>query len=325
MTDQAPLTLENAAFRFNEAANNVPEAPKFEGTGIVICAGGPFVPSAYVGVRLLRRLGVTLPIEIWHAGEDEVPGWARRALSPWDVTFHDVMRFYPERPQKELRGWPIKPAALLNSRLRHTLFLDADCFPLRNLQFLFETAEYQRLGAMFWPDNKRYKMIESGTIWGLTGLSYRSDNEFETGVFVLDKQRCWRELFLAQWMNAHSSFWYDHVMGDKDTFYLAWRKLETENFLGPPCKRYNAVMTRHFWKDGTPLVDHRTGASKYGLPKKKGPFRVHLTPDKYRPSKKNVYDELVQRFVVRDFALHARFLEELGEIHDYHRRLEGSP
>jgi hypothetical protein len=312
------ITLDNAAQLFDDAARNVPDPPRFEGTGIVICAGGPFVPSAYVGVRLLRRLGVTLPIEIWHAGPDEIPGWARRALGPWDVTLHDVMPFYPDRPQKELRGWPIKPAALLMSKLRHTLFLDADCFALRNLRFLFDSDEYRKHGAMFWPDNRHYKMVPDGAIWKATGLAYQGDTEFETGIFVLDKERRWKELYLTQWMNQRSKFWYDHVMGDKDTFYLAWRKLGTERFLGPPCKRYGGVMTRHFWKDGTPLVDHRTGASKYDLPKRRGPFRLHLKPQHYRSTQKNIYDEVMQRFIVRDFDLHTQFLEELGSIHDFH-------
>jgi Mannosyltransferase putative len=314
----SPITFENARERFEVASCNIPEAPAFEGSGVVICAGGPYVPSAYVVVRLLRRLGVRLPIEIWHVGENEIPEWARRAFAPWDVDFHDVMLFYPNRPQSELQGWPIKTAALVNSKLRHTLFLDADCFPLRNPEFLFSSDEYKRLGALFWPDTKYHKMIEGAAIWSLTGLAYQGDKEFDAGIFVIDKQRCWRELCLAQWMNTQCSFWYDYVLGDKDTFYLAWRKLGAKFFLGPPGKRYYVVATRLFWKDGMPLVDHRAGTSKYGLPRRLGPFRIHLTPS-YRPTTKNVYDELIQRFIVRDFALHVRFLEELGEVHDYHR------
>ena len=314
----SPITNENARERFEEAVSAMPAAPAFEGTGIVICAGGTFVPSAYVVVRLLRYFAVQLPIEIWHAGDDEIPGWARGAFESLNVTFHDIMRFYPGRAQKELRGWPIKPAALVNSKFRHTLFLDADCFPLRNPQFLFSSDEYKRFGALFWPDSKHFKMVEDGTIWALTGLSYRGDREFETGLFAIDKERCWRELWLAEWLNSHANFWYNHVMGDKDTFYLAWRKLGTEYFLGPPCKRYSAIMTRHFWKDGVPLVDHRTGASKYRIPKPVGIFHIYLTPYKYRSTLRNIYDELLQRVVVRDFALHAGFLQELAELQEWY-------
>jgi hypothetical protein len=303
----APLSLANAREHFERIAQRIPEAPNLEGSGVVICAGGPFVPSAYVVVRLLRDFGSMLPIEIWHAGADEIPAWAVHAFAPFGVTFHDVTVFYPDRPQKEFRGFPIKPAALTSSKLRHTLFLDADCFPLLNPEFLFASHEYEATGAMFWPDNKHYKMVEDGAIWGLTGLDYRGDPEFDTGIFAIDKRRCWRELCLAQWMNANSRFWYDYVMGDKDTFYVAWRKLNAPYFVGPPCRRFSALITRHFWKDGTPVVDHRCGTSKYALPR----WGVHLSPYQLRPTIKNIYDELMQRFVVRNFRRHVRYLRDL--------------
>jgi hypothetical protein len=279
-----------------------------------MCAGGPFVPSAYVGVRLLRRLGVTLPIEMWHAGADEIPEWARSALAPWGVRFRDVMPFTPTHTVEQMRGWPIKSAALLHSEFRHVLFLDADCFALRSPQFLLDTAEYRDTGALFWPDSRFHKMVEGGSVWQMTGLPWRGETEFETGIVLLDKQRCWRELCLANWMNAHADFWYAHVMGDKDTFYLAWRKLGSPYFLAPPCRRHGAVVTRHFWTDGQPLADHRTGASKYCLPTRRGPFTVHLTPYRWRSGLKNVYDELMQRFLVSGFREHTAYLRELAAL-----------
>lgn len=315
-SDPNLLTFESARERFDEAARaNVPEA-HLEGRGILMAAGGPFVPSAYVVVRLLRRLNATLPIEVWHAGPDEIPKWGRRALEAWGVTLHDVMPFCPGRSLSEMQGWPIKAAALRHTALREVLFLDADCFPLRNPEFLFETREFAESRAVFWPDSRFHRMVAGAPIWELTGMPFRGDTEFETGIFVIDKKSCWRELCLMQWMNEHSSFWYQHVLGDKDTFYLAWRKLDRRFFLAPPCERYRAIITRHYWTDGLPIADHRTGASKYALPRRKGPFTLHLAPYKWRPTVKNVYDELMQRFFVRDFALHGRFLDELKELHD---------
>ncbi len=309
------ITLATARAAFEAAAANIPPAPPYSGSGIVICAGGPFVPSAYTVVRLLRDKGVTLPIEIWYAGPDEMPDWAAMAFEPWNVALNDVTPYYPGRPVKELRGWPIKPAALMSSRFRHVLFLDADCFPLRDLSFILESKEYESHGALFWPDNKHYKMTEEGTIWDLTGIAYRGDTEFETGIFALDKVRHWRSFYMTQWLNNHSTFWYDHVMGDKDTFYLGLRAFDAPYLLAPPCKRYNAIVTRHFWHDGTPLVDHRTGTSKYSLPRRKGPVSLYLAPYKHRSQKKNIYDELMQRFIIREFRQHIVFLRELGDVH----------
>jgi hypothetical protein len=307
------LTEDNALLRFEEAAQSKTPVPSLSGRGILITAGGPFVPSAYVAVRLLRRLGATLPIEIWHAGDDEIPPWARRAFEPCGVSLHDVMPYSEGRPLSEMRGWPIKPAALIHSTLRDVLFLDADCFPLRNPEFLFDSVQFREHRALFWPDNRSHRMVDGAPIWRHTGMPFRADPEFETGIFLIDKHDCWEELCLAQWMNANSSFWYRYVLGDKDTFYLAWRKRERSYFMAPACKRYGAVVTRHYWADGKPIADHRTGASKYSLPQRWGPFAVHLAPYQWRGTAKNVYDECVQRFFVKDFSLHVRLLDELKE------------
>jgi hypothetical protein len=316
MSDEIPLTTANALEKLTEAVEQIPTAPSFSGNGIVIAAGGPYVPSAYVVIRMLRELGTKLPIEIWYAGGDEIPAWAKPAFEAWDVTLHDVMDFCPGRSLAQMRGWPIKPAAIMHSGLRNVLFIDADCFPLRNPEFLFKSPEFHKYAAVFWPDYVFHRMVEGSAIWTLTGLAHRGDTEFESGLVLVDKQSCWRELCLSDWFNAHSGFWYNYVLGDKDTYYLSWRKLGRDYCLAPPCKRYRAIVQRHYWTDGAPLADHRTGTSKYRLPVRKGPFPIHLTPYHWRPLWKNVMDELLQRFVVKNFTRHTGYLAELKKIHD---------
>jgi hypothetical protein len=180
------------------------------------------------------------------------------------------------------------------------------------VEFLFSSVEYKLLGALFWPDHKRHKLLEDAKIWDLIGLGYQGDAEFDSGLFAIDKHQCWRELSLAHWMNVHSRFWYDYMLGDKDTFYIAWRKLGTKYFLGPPCTRYKCVVTRHFWRGGIPLADHRTGRGKYAVPKRVGPFHTHLAACRFGEAAKDIYDEIMQRFMVRHFTLHVHYLRELA-------------
>jgi putative mannosyltransferase len=310
------LTDANAAIELDKAAQVLDPRPEFSGRGIVIAAGGPYLPSAYLTVRLLRHFGCRLPIEIWHAGRKETTPWVNEAFDPWRVTFHDVMHHCPDRALEQMRGWPIKSAALVYTGLRETLFIDADCFPLRNLEFLFETAEFKNYRAVFWPDHKHHRLVENSQIWKLTGLNYRGDTELETGLIVLDKSDCWQQLCLTEWMNARSDFWYQHTIGDKDTFYLAWRKLDRPYFLAPACQRLRLFATRHFWAD-EPVAEHRTGASKYGLPRKLGPFRRYLIPHKWRSTTRNLVDELFQRIVINNFGLHAAWLIELKQISEH--------
>ena len=42
---------------------------------------------------------------------------------------------------------------------------------------------------------------------------------------VIDKRRCWRALQLTMFFNKHSSFFYRWLLGDKDTFHMAWRRV----------------------------------------------------------------------------------------------------
>ena len=303
----------NAAILFAQHAEApAPERRQFSGKGIVICAGVNYLESAYVVVRLLRHFGTALPIEIWHAGEDEIPPWARPAFMEHDVTFCDIMKYCPARPLKQMRGFPIKTAALLNTRFREVMLIDADCFPVCNLDFLFQSPEYKHYRAVFFPDSKRHLLLKDKHIWSLVGMPYTGDTEFETGLLLFDKVSCWKEINLAEWMNSGSAFWYQHVLGDKDTFYLAWRKCNRPYFLAPDCFRVKTVLTRHYWTGGRHLADHRTGTSKYALPYRKGPITSYLSPYKGRPAYKDLIDECLQRLVNSNYRLHTKFLCELN-------------
>ncbi len=306
------INEDNAAELFAQQANApAPELGNFSGRGFVLCAGGPYLESAYVVVRLLRHYGATLPIEVWHAGEDEIPAWARPAFVEHGVTLHDIMDYCQNRPLKQMRGFPIKTAAILNTRLREVMFIDADCFPVRNLEFLFETQEFKDNKAIFFPDYQRHLLLPDKPVWDHVDMPYKGDTEFETGLLLFDKIACWKALNLAEWMNLGSEFWYQHAMGDKDTFYLAWRKVNQSYFLAPDCVRIPTVLSRHYWTGKKHLADHRTGTSKYTVPYKKGIFKSYLAPYKGRPLYKDFIDEFLQRFVNSNYSLHTQFLDNL--------------
>ena len=105
-------------------------------------------------------------------------------------------------------------------------------------------------------------------------------------------------------------------MGYKDTFYLAWRKLNQSYFLAPNCSRIPTVLSRHYWTGRKHLVDHRTGTSKYTVPYKKGIFKSYLSPYKGRPLYKDFIDEFLQRFVNNNYGLHTKFLDNLKTYKD---------
>src|SRR5207253_2391474 len=113
--------------------------------------------------------------------------------------------------------------AILHSRFKEVLLLDADNVCVTNPASLFDSTEFQAEGAIFWPDVGRLRT--SRLLWEACGLRYGDQPEFEAGQLLVDKERCWRALNLTMWLNEHSYFTYKYIWGDKETFQIAFRKL----------------------------------------------------------------------------------------------------
>ena len=195
------------------------------GRGIVICAGGStYLANAWVAVNMLRHLGCSLPIQIWHRGSREITGHIKNLFVPLGVEFVDTFEVKKMHPVRISGGWEIKPCAILHCPFKEVLLLDADNIPVVNPEFLFDTPEYLEAGAIFWPDYGR--LLPNRKIWEICGVPYRNEPEFESGQIVVDKEKSWAALNLAMWYNEHSYFYYKHIHGDKETFHMAFRKAE---------------------------------------------------------------------------------------------------
>lgn len=238
---------------------NIPTYPnRFRERGIIICAGGTrLFACAWVCIRMLRRLGCSLPIQIWHLGKGEIDKQMQQLVAPYGVECVDAMEVRKEFPVRRLFGWEVKPYAILNCSFKEVLFLDADNIPVVNPEFLFEIPQFERAGALFWPDFGRLK--RSRPIWNICGIPYRDEPEFESGQIVVDKEKCWRALCLAMWYNEHSDFYYKHVHGDKETFHMAFRKLG-QLFEMPtrPVQALYATLCQHDF-EGRRIFQHRNG------------------------------------------------------------------
>jgi hypothetical protein len=156
----------------------------------------------------------------------------------------DALEVRKAHPVRTLGGWELKPFAILHCSFQHVLLLDADNTCLVDPSFLFETDQYAQSGAIFWPD---YRSLAPGrSIWHLCGVSFREEPEFETGQIVIDKKRCWKSLNLTMWMNENSDFFYQHIHGDKDTFHMAFRKLNAPYVMpSTPIHSLQGVMCQH--------------------------------------------------------------------------------
>jgi hypothetical protein len=254
------LTEQNARQKADQFLQSVPPFPQDEcsGRGIVICGGGPrYFPGAWVCIRMLRELGCTLPIELWSLGRYEMDQAMASLVAPYGVRCIDGSEVRRQHPVRILNGWELKPFAILHSGFEEVLLLDADNTSAANPQPLFDAEEYQRTGAVFWPDFNRLTVDRS--IWRICGVLYRDEPEFETGQILVNKRQCWKTLQLTMHLNAHSDFYYRHVHGDKETFHMAWRMLDQPYVMVPtPIHKLTGTMCQHDFA-GQRIFQHRNG------------------------------------------------------------------
>ena len=197
---------------------------RYHGRGIVICAGGQtYFTNAWIAISLLRHVGCRLPIQLWYLGRDELDPYMEELIRPLGVECVDAHAMRAVHEARILRGWEVKIFAILHSPFREVMLLDADNFVAANPEFLFDSWEYRRTGALFWPDTGR--MNPDSEAWKIFGVGFEDEPEFESGQIVVNKETCWAALCLTKHYNDHSDFYYRHVHGDKETFHFAFRKV----------------------------------------------------------------------------------------------------
>jgi len=197
--------------------------------GIVIGAGGAkYFGCGFACFYILRKLGCQLPVEFWYLDEYEMDNNMKKMCDTFGIKYVNAVKYCEEHNIKPriLNGWELKPLSTLHSSFKEVLYLDADNIPSKDPTYLFDHPQYRELGAIFWPDlppNKRKEWLPA-ICWENVGLEYRDEVDFETGQYMVNKEKCLKELSIAMWMNEHSDWFYKFVYGDKSTFHLAWRK-----------------------------------------------------------------------------------------------------
>lgn len=243
-----------------ERRDDAPPPPAFKHKrGIVICGGGwRFFPSVYVTVRMIRRSGCELPIQVWYLGDKrEFDPRMLQCLQDYNVGWICANSFVRENhiPARILGGWECKPLAAAYCEYETVISLDADSYPAYNPETFLDHPEFQRVGAAFWPDNGQ--QLEPGQ-WERFGLAHHVEPAWESGQFIVDKSRHWRPLWLTWWMNQRSDYVYKHLYGDKDTFHLCWRLCGHEVCVPGNAAGWHvaAFLQRDF--NGRTLFVHRT-------------------------------------------------------------------
>ena len=201
--------------------------------GIVIGTGGAkFFSCAFAAFYTLKRLKCKIPIEFWYLGEFEMDDNMREICEVHNITCINAEEFCKNKGinLRILSGWELKTIATLYSDFKEVMYLDADNIPAVDPSYLFEDPRYKEKGAIFWPDLPPCDRPEwlLPVCWHNINMEYQAEVDFESGQYLINKEKCYKEIYITNWMNQHSDWFYKFVFGDKSTFHLAWRKCGTD-------------------------------------------------------------------------------------------------
>jgi alpha 1,2-mannosyltransferase len=224
---------------------------------------------ALVNINILRQLGCSLPIELWHFPDERIVRLAAKDFIKWGVTLRTI-------PWQTSR-YTSKPYAILHSVFDELMVLDADNTPIRNPEYLFDSKEYNETGAIFWPD---FNKADNPETWRQLGNCKQGDFWQQESGQILINRDIHKDAIAKMWEYNENYASIKHLLwvpgGDKDTYQLAWRFVNApytmvETFPGSCGKiidgQYSSnTMVQHDLS-GSPLFMHKN-ASKWHVLRK---------------------------------------------------------
>ena len=276
--------------------------------GIVTTAGGRYLPVVVISIRMLRRTTCTLPIEVFLLSNDEYESYACETILPSlgakCIVLDDILR--SAALSSDTSRFALKSYALAFSSFEDNLFLDADCFPLRDPELLLTSDPYASKGLITWPDfwrstiSPQYFEIAS---LAPTDPSLRPSTE--AGEMIISKKIHEKTLALALYYNIYGTDYFYPLLsqgamgeGDKETFLAAALALnkpfyavtepvraighlnEDDYLAGSAMVQYDPMEDYALTRDGLP--DGFDGDTKSTA--RVRPFFVHANLPKFDPA-----------------------------------------
>jgi alpha 1,2-mannosyltransferase len=202
--------------------------------GIVSTAGGTYMPVFLSSLRMLRRTGSKLPVELFLKDpseyekvvcEEVLPSLNARCLVLSDILTSGGLL----KSKVEIAHYQLKSFAMLFSTFEDVLWIDADCFPLHMPDELFDSKLFKAKGMITWPDfwastaSPLYYEISQQPVPPMT---LRASSE--TGELMISKKNHQLTLLLSAYYNFYGPSHYFTLLsqgapgeGDKETFIQA--------------------------------------------------------------------------------------------------------
>jgi alpha 1,2-mannosyltransferase len=196
--------------------------------GIVSTAGGSYLVVFVISLRMLRRTGSTLPVQVFLASPEEYEPHICNVVLPnlnaKCVVLSQILDAVPTTV--EISHYQYKILSILFSSFEEVLLLDSDAFPVQDPDVLFDSEPFTTTGLVLWPDF--WYMSESPAYFAISSQAAPSLGErqsTESGEILYSKSRHELSLLLATYYNIYGPAHYYPLQsqgapgeGDKETY-----------------------------------------------------------------------------------------------------------
>ncbi|OJJ35941.1 hypothetical protein ASPWEDRAFT_60083 [Aspergillus wentii DTO 134E9] len=196
--------------------------------GIVSSAGGTYLPNFIVTLRLIRRRGSNLPVEVFMKDWEEYEAYICEVVLP-PMNAKCLILSEMLSGLNKMEHYQIKSFAILFSSFESVIWLDSDNIPLHDPGILLNSEPFTSTGLVTWPDF--WASTTAPIYYNISrqpepSLSARACSE--AGVILVSKQSHASMLLLSAYYNYYGPDYYYPLLsqggygqGDKDTFIPA--------------------------------------------------------------------------------------------------------
>ena len=231
--------------------------------GIVIIGGGRYWLGSVISARMLREVGYTGPIQIWHGHYSDPEPIDSTQVAGLDVEIMPTVTHAGQHRPRILRGWEAKVYAVKHCGFKRLLMLDADAYCVNDPTRYWSRILDGHCGFAYWED---LPSTETNLKWHIVtdDIPARKPPAVQGGQLFIDRERAWSLIILVDWLCQHSDYYFQWGYGDQDCFRLALALLGdvTYELLGPARWVYPAFICSIY---NNPIVVHRCQHKLFGV------------------------------------------------------------
>lgn len=222
--------------------------------GIIYIGGGKYWTGILVGIRMLRDLGCTLPIEVWYRPD------AGETVHPEQTEGMNV--YYGQVPGDGGKhgGWAAKLYAMYHTSLEKVLYLDADAYCVNDPTPLFGLLKDYPF--IYWQDLIKQQ-------WSIKWKHVLANGDMkhippvQGGQLLINRESAWKLVHACKYMCDNRDHYFRYMYGDQDTWRVALAADACEyGTFGKAHWIQSAFICSHL---GTPYVVHRCQGKLFRL------------------------------------------------------------